>query len=475
MGTTISIHTFGVGADRIDASQMFGCHRKRVESSLSTHLLGNRSVQRYFEGAGPKSRFDFTIGSRGTCVEAGGAKPQFFDLGDKGNRRLLKNGRRTVQFYQHTGMLPRKPISPRFAAQRERVTRTAVDAMRQAAIPGAKERALVLTTISENTLSLTRDVIRSVPEFGPDHALAHNLAFPAGAIWAGFAVREVKGGYQDYKRAVEIGDKEGKNRAAGRLSTGTLGMFGSGFFLAGKTASTTGAAALAAGTLSLIGDVCFGVGSVVGMGLSSLGIYRCCTFKKRLNEYFENPQLTKEQQVRGSLEFLRDLLVITPEERLDLIQKIDEEHPKASPEEKAELLKKGMADLTEVKVKYLKRRTSNKSLELILTKAEPLLAKLQNPETKEEAIREGEELIRSVKKETNWKMALYTIGLIASIISFVAVIIADVFSLGTIPFIISGVASVIFLMLTAYNFTLQLMKKEPEAVGPQMEPLAAGL
>lgn len=475
MGTTISIHTFGVGADRIDASQMFGCHRKRVESSLSTHLLGNRSVQRYFEGAGPKSRFDFTIGSRGTCVEAGGAKPQFFDLGEKGNRRLLKNGRRTVQFYQHTGMLPRKPISPRFAAQRERVTRTAVDAMRQAAIPGAKERALVLTTISENTLSLTRDVIRSVPEFGPDHALAHNLAFPAGAIWAGFAVREVKGGYQDYKRAVEIGDKEGKNRAAGRLSTGTLGMFGSGFFLAGKTASTTGAAALAAGTLSLIGDVCFGVGSVVGMGLSSLGIYRCCTFKKRLNEYFENPQLTKEQQVRGSLEFLRDLLVITPEERLDLIQKIDEEHPKASPEEKAELLKKGMADLTEVKVKYLKRRTSNKSLELILTKAEPLLAKLQNPETKEEAIREGEELIRSVKKETNWKMALYTIGLIASIISFVAVIIADVFSLGTIPFIISGVASVIFLMLTAYNFTLQLMKKEPEAVGPQMEPLAAGL
>lgn len=475
MGTTISIHTFGVGADRIDASQMFGCHRKRVESSLSTHLLGNRNVQRYFEGAGPKSRFDFTIGSRGTCVEAGGAKPQFFDLGDKGNRRLLKNGRRTVQFYQHTGMLPRKPISPRFAAQRERVTRTAVDAMRQAAIPGAKERALVLTTISENTLSLTRDVIRSVPEFGPDHALAHNLAFPAGAIWAGFAVREVKGGYQDYKRAVEIGDKEGKNRAAGRLSTGTLGMFGSGFFLAGKTASTAGAAALAAGTLSLIGDVCFGVGSVVGMGLSSLGIYRCCTFKKRLNEYFENPQLSKEQQVRGSLEFLRDLLVITPEERLELVQKINQEHPNASPEEKAELLKKGMADLTEVKVKYLKRRTSNKSLELILSKAEPLLAKLQNPETREEAIREGDELIRSVRKETNWKMALYTIGLIASIISFVAVILADVFSLGTIPFIISGVASVIFLMLTAYNFTLQLMKKEPEAVGPQMEPLAAGL
>lgn len=475
MGTSISVNSLGVGADRIDASQMFGCHRKRIESSLSTHLLGNRNVQRYFEGAGPKSCFDFQIGRRGTWVQAGQEKGRLFDLGEKGNRRLLKNGRRTVQFYQHTGMLPRKPVSPRFAARRERITRTAVDAMRQAAIPGAKERALVLTTISENTLSLTRDVIRSIPEFGPEHALAHNLAFPAGAIWAGFAVREVKGGYADYNRAVEIGDKEGKNRAVGRLSTGTLGMFGAGFFLAGKTASSTGAAALATGALSLIGDVCFGVGSVVGMGLSSLGIYRCHTFKKRLNEYDQNPQLSKEQQVRGSLEFLRDLLVITQEERLELVQKIDQEHPKATDEEKAELLKKGLADLAEVKVKYLKRRTSNKSLELILTQVEPILSKLQNPETKEEAIREADELIRSVKKETNWKIALYTIGLIASIISFVAVILADIFSLGTLPFIISGVASVIFLMLTAYNFTLQLMKKEPESVGPQMEPLAASL
>lgn len=469
---TFHLDRLGIGEQQLRFGEMLPEHRTRVESTLSRHLLNRKPVNEFLSSVGNKVNFDFNIGWRGTAVRVAGQSPHLFASERRDFKALRKIGR-VAQFYQHTGRLARKGEEPAGTEQRNRIAAGAVKAMTTAQVPGANGKILTLSSISENTLSLARDVMRSIPTIGPNHPLPHNLAFPAGIIWSGFAVREVKGGWNDYKRAETIGDGEGRRRAVGRMTTGSLGAAGSAVFLAGKAALSAGAAASAITVLSFTADITFGIGSVVGMGLSSLGIYRCVTFKNRLDEYYKNPKLTKEEQIQGTLEFLRDLLAVTPEERTELAEKIAEENPSMGPQERGELLEQKLMNLAETKVKFLKRRTSNKSLQLILTQVEPLLLQLKDPATKAKAMIEAEVFIQSIRKETNWKMALYITGLVASIISLVGVILSNVVSLGTAPFIIMGIASTIFLLITAYNFILQLMKKESEGPALQMAPLDA--
>ena len=462
---SIQLNTLGApGTTPLDLQQI---HRKRAEASLSKYLLKDRQVQSFFHQLGSETNFNFTIGRKGVEIALKEGNSHFFKLDPKTLKQLRKIGR-ISQFYSHVAGIE-KPMDAARAVLQRQVTKAKVKEITQSSIPGTKGNILTLTAVSENTLSLVRDVLRAIPKIGPSHIVPHNLGFAAGAIWTAFGVREVKGGYSDYKRAEQIQDKEGRNRAVGRLTTGSLGTVGSVFFLSGKATTSANAAALTATTLSFIGDLFFGIGSVVGIGLSSLGVYRCSTFRKRLNEYYKNPELSKEQQVRGTLSFLKDLLSVTPAEQAELIAKINEENPHLSLQEKEALLKQKLVDLTEVKVKYLKRRTSNKSLELILNRVEPLLAKLNDPA----ALEEADALIQTVLKENKAKMVLYLVGLIFSVVSLIGVIMADFFSLGTAPFIVMGVASFVFLMITAYNFIVQLMKKDPDSGPMIMVPLDA--
>lgn len=188
-----------------------------------------------------------------------------------------------------------------------------------------------------------------------------------------------------------------------------------------------------------------------------------------MNKYYENKELSREQQVRGTLNFLKEKLSVSKNEQRDLIHEINEEHPEMSKQEKEELFKQRLADKAEVKVKYLKRRTSNKSLDLILNKVEPLLARLNDPA----ALEEADALIQTILKENKVKMGLYLVGLIFSVVSLIGVILADFFSFGTLPYIIMGVASAVFLLITLYNFFVQLMKKDPDSGALVMGPLDA--
>lgn len=459
------------GEQQLSLAQMQPLHRERVGSTLSKHLLGDRSVNRYFQSLPPKVKFDFTIDRKGAEIQAGG-KTEKFSL-EKGNLNELRKMGRVVQFYQHVGVLPSIPEKPKDQSIRRDAAVQVVKAMSAAAIPGANGKILTMSSVSENTLSLARDILRATPAIGPSHPLPQNLAFPAGAIWAGFAFREVKLGWNDYKRAEKIEDGEGRRRAIGRISTGGFATVGSGFFLAANTARSAGAVASAAMALSFIADIAFGIGSLIGMGLSSLGIYRCYTFKKRLDEYYENPLLTPEQRIKGTIGFLHDLLIATPEEKKEILEELREEHPEITEDDP--LFREKLAHLTEKKVKFLKRRTSNRSLELIINNADRLLTDLSMK--KEGAMEEAIKLIETVRKDCKWKLGLYTVGLIASIISFIGVILADISSLGSAPFIVMGVASFITFCVTGYNIIMQLINK-PTEIGSsvhnlQIQPLDA--
>jgi len=471
---SVQLNRIGVGDQQLHFQRIQPQHRKTVESTLSTHLLNQEPVNSYFKGLGEKPEFDFDITRKGPIVHVKGQERLLFPIEPESQKELRKI-ERVVRFYQHTGTLPRKPRNALEAVRRKKIARVAVKSMQQAAIPGAKGKLLAVTNLSENSLSLARDVMRSMPQFGPNSALVHNLGYPAGVIWAFFSGREVKGGWADYKRAQMIDDGEGIRRAKARLVGGGLALGGSAFFLAGKAAGSAGAAA-AATALSLTADACFGVGSVIAIGMASLGIHRCRDFRKRLDDYYMNPLLTEDQKVEGTLHFFKELVTVTPEEHKEIIEKIEEEHPQMSFKEKDQLLEQKLNELTETKIKYLKRRSSNKSLGLIIDKINPILAKLKTEATKAEGTKEAHELIKAVRKDNVIKEVLFWVGIVAAVISIIGLAFATFASFGAAPFILMGLASGIYLIITGYTLLVGLLRKDPsEGVpGINLQPLDAG-
>jgi hypothetical protein len=211
-------------------------------------------------------------------------------------------------------------------------------------------------------------------------------------------------------------------------------------------------------------NVLFGLGSLLAMSAASLGALRCHRFNNRLNLYLENPNLTHVEKFRGALQYLKDAVSVTPEERKQMQSEIEKNHPDWSLEQKEKLLHQKIVDLTEVKVKYLKRRTSNKSLRLILTQANTLLEKLSHPETQAEGIKETAVILHKIQKENRVKMALFIAGFIAALISFSAMLTMTFLSAGALPFVLYGIAGTIYLAISIYNITGMLAKKAPGAL-----------
>lgn len=255
-------------------------HKERAESTLSKYLLKDGAIRSFFDRMGSETSFNFTIGRRGVEIVPEGERARFFKM-EPGPLKELKKLARIPQFYSHIGAVKEKPVDAEEEAVRKKTAKVAVDAMLKSSVPGVKGNILTLTAISENTLSLTRDILRSVPMIGPSHIIPHNLAYGAGALWTIFGAREVRGGWKDYNHAKQIRDDEGKNRAVGRLTTGSLGTTGSVFFIAGKAAVSTNAAVMTATGLSFVADLLFGIGSIVGIGLSSLAFIAVGIFAKK--------------------------------------------------------------------------------------------------------------------------------------------------------------------------------------------------
>lgn len=164
--------------------------------------------------------------------------------------------------------------------------------------------------------------------------------------------------------------------------------------------------------------------------------------------------------MRGAVQFLKDSIIVTPEERLALIHEIDQKCPQRTLEQKEKLLQQKIADLTEVKVKYMKRRTSNRSLQLILSQADRILAKLADPATRVEGIQEAAILVNAIQKENKIKMNLYILGFFAALITLVGMAIMFFGTAGVLPFVFYSTAGTIYLCLTIYTIAGTLLKGE---------------
>ncbi len=460
MGLAIQLNRFSFGESQLSASEIYPLHKERTEECLA----------KIFDTHGSEvSKKEFPL-----HLQLRPGKPTL--LVNKVNQISLKKSPelkkidQTVRYYQRTGLLPRTSLTA--AEERERIasTRKSVKAVNEASIPGANGNMLAGMRFADDTLSLTRNIMYAIPIFGPNDPIANHLGYYAGIFWTFFALREIDDGFIEYQRSRVIGDGEGKRRAGSRILSGSLMTTASLAYLGGKISKSFFSTPVASGLLGA-SNVLFGVGSLLAMGISLLGAVRCNRFQTRLGEYLDNPALSKQQKMRGAVQFLKDSITVTPEEKADIAAQIEQKHPDWTQEQKERLLNQKMSDLTEVKVKYLKRRTSNKSLRFILEMADPILEKLNQPNYIAEGMRDATILIHTIQKENKIKMGLYVLGFTAALISFIAMAILVFGSGGTLPFMLYGVAGAIYLAITVYSIAGMLLKRDDDTKLIELSPI----
>lgn len=459
VGLTIQFNHFGLGANTLGSKEIYPAHKKILDQSLRTIFQENASAY---------------LGKRGLFqIKFEKSKPTFYFDGKRVEMKKsseLKRVERILRYYQHTGSLPSLEAAPEGDSLRTLMTGKVVRQINQASIPGANGNILAGMRVADDTLSVVRNFMLSLPHIHRDDPIVSHLGYYSGIFWSFFAFRELDDGFLEFKRAKLIGDSEGERRAEARLFSGAIVSIGATTYLTGKILNSFSFSRAAAPLLS-VSNAFFGAGSLLAMGFSALGVVRCQRFNERLNEYLENPALSGSQKMEGALRFLLDSMRVTKEEKAALFQEIEEKHPDWSVAQKEDLLQQKLGDLTEVKVKYMKRRTSNRSLQLILNHAEKILEKLADPIKRAEGIKEASTLINRVQKESQIKRNIYLLGLIAAAISFVAAILLTVATGGALPLILYGVAGAIYLGITVYTLSGLLLKNEKDAKLITLHPL----
>jgi len=214
-------------------------------------------------------------------------------------------------------------------------------------------------------------------------------------------------------------------------------------------------------------SVFFGIGSALAMGYAFYGVLRCARFAKRLNEYLENPQLDEAGQLRSALRFLQESISVTATEREALLRDIEKTERNA--EDKKNLLVDKLADLTEIKVKHLKRRTSTRSLILISNESEKILKLLDAPSTEAQGIQEAKELIKVVQTDSLAKKMLNVASLIAATIGLIASLLFLVGTFGSVPFLLFGISGAIYLLSMLYYYAAKGLHKKVELKTEQGE------
>lgn len=458
-GLSIQFNRLGAGASSVSPSEIYPPHQKKIESALG------KIFERHISKASVKKiplRLELQPGNPILKTEDKEiVLPKSYEL---------KQIRRMAEYYQNINYLPRLILNPSDQKVALQESKKSVQAINEANMPGNNGNILAGMRLADDTLSVTRNIMYALPVFGPNDPIADHLGYYAGIFWTFFALRELDDGIREQKRSKEIGDVEGLRRAQSRLLSGTIIATGSLGYLASKVADTFALPDVS--SLFLNGSNClFGVGSLLAIGTSLLGVVRCNRFNKRLNEYLQNPKISETERMQGAIQFLKDSISVTAEDKEAFAHQIEQEHPDWPVALKEQYLSQKLANLTEVKVRYLKRRTSNKSLRLIIEQSDLILKKLSDPRLNIEGIRDATILINAIQKENNIKMTLYTLGFFAACLSFIAMLITAFSAAAVLPFVLYGIAGTIYFGITIYSVSGMFIQPRDFSKNPSFAPI----
>ena len=338
----------------------------------------------------------------------------------------------------------RGPIQARLPLVEQTASKT-LNRIRQPAKANLSSKTVTLLSFTDLNASLTRHVLQLVPSVGPNHPSISGLdCLSSGiGILVGSAVT-IGNGVADLNKSQQIGDGEGMRRAVTQIGSGAISTSASLLSLIYETTVST---------LAVIGvaeDVFFGVGSVVNMTISGWAIYRSACFLSRIDGHLESINLNEKERVVKALEFLKEKIAPTEREKESIVKEIERIYPKWRLQEKITAAKRKILDLAEVKFRYVKRRTGQKTAERILTDVCKHLDRLRSPKSDLFHLASAKELISEVKNQTKKEILINAIVAITSLIAFTALIIGTFFSLGALPFVLYAISSAIALGILLY-------------------------
>ncbi|HSX37906.1 MAG TPA: hypothetical protein VLE95_03655 [Chlamydiales bacterium] len=263
---------------------------------------------------------------------------------------------------------------------------------------------------------------------------------------------------KSWSSSVKIGDGEGERRAGAQCAKSASFLSASIGFSAQNIAQLAPhvapqAAAIATGaTLGYVVYSLYGVATLVGIGLGALGIHRNRTFRSNLN--VGDQAGNADQTMVETLQFLRDKILSTADESNGLRVGC---HAYDVPKRIGKLEKK--------KFEYVKRRTSEAVANQLKQAARVgaganssqiddwigALNTLDAPDpdapldlAKERAREGARKLINDVKQANRNNTMMKVLGLVASIVFFVGILLISLSTGGALlPLALLGVASAI--------------------------------
>ena len=312
-------------------------------------------------------------------------------------------------------------------------------------------KAATIVSSVYDAYSISRQVLMAIYQQGYVAQVLNGLGIVNGTFILGFSLRSLFTETANVKTAEKICDGEGARRARANISSACSYILGSIFWLMNKGfelgVSPTCSAAVGLGAASV---GVFGIGSIIGIGMSSLGIYRCRTFRNRLDQYLENPNLSEKERLSSAIHFLRDSIIVNEREIKELLRMARSENPVATKSEIQDILKQKIKDKTESKINHLKRRTSLRSLSAILDHSDQILAKLNS--STQEGIEEAKALIGIVKEDNRKKEKFYILMLVSSILGLAALIASSIATAGIAPMVLFALSSAIMLFAVLFNY-----------------------
>lgn len=283
--------------------------------------------------------------------------------------------------------------------------------------------------ISCDTISVTRNIMRSISAIGPGHPYVSFLSNWVLSLLGLAAVFSTRNAYHDYHASIQVKDKEGANESAKKLVENSLLISASTAWAASNVIDAVDPSLFAGAILDHFISSAFMGAGLIGLGIATKNIYRSVDFRLSIASFMENPHLSEKEKIQGTLNFFKDQIWLTDEE-MESIKDITTLECKAKE-----------------KIARFRRRAGNKSVKEIIKTITSILEKLQDPKLEKEAILEGKRLIQLVKKENLKRVFFYVLSYLAFAVGLIATILATLGTFGTLPFILSAISGSIWLLL----------------------------
>ncbi|HSW72950.1 MAG TPA: hypothetical protein VLG44_06060, partial [Chlamydiales bacterium] len=284
-----------------------------------------------------------------------------------------------------------------------------------------------------DTISVTRNIMRSISAIGPGHPYVAFLSNWVLSLLGLAAVFSIRNAYHDYHSSSEIQDKEGVKESAQKLVENALLISGSTAWAASNIIDSVDPSLFAGVVLDHVISTAFIGAGAIGLGIAATNIYRSLDFRLSIHSFMENPHLSEKEKVQGTLQFFKDQIWLTDKE-MESIKDL------SSLEQKAK-----------EKIARFRRRAGNKSVKEIIKSLTSILERLEDPKLEKEAIIEGKKLIQLVKKENLKRTIFYVLTYLAFAIGLIGSIIMAMSTFGAVPFILAAISGSIWLMLGVWG------------------------